>query len=140
MARIPSTLTVPHFILHAIFPNPDNFLLAIFPSCGPSEWSHSGRGRFESVSTVKYLEVDRTQGDDTSPASFERILSNLSSRITKKSRDLDRLRQRSRRYGLLWIVYTTFLYLLYSTILLLVVGWRNWGLAEYSAVLGGPVV
>ncbi|KAL8825740.1 MAG: hypothetical protein Q9191_004228 [Dirinaria sp. TL-2023a] len=77
------------------------------------------------------------KGDDSSPASFEKILSTLSSKISKKGSDLDSLRQRSRRLGLLWTLYTTFTYLLYSIILLLVVGWRNWGPTEiYFVRLG----
>lgn len=78
------------------------------------------------------------QGDDTSPASFEKALSNLSSKITKSTEKLNGLRQRGRRFGLLWTLYSTFAYLLYSIILLLVVGWRNWGAVEFAAVAGGP--
>lgn len=80
------------------------------------------------------------KGDNNSPASFEKTLSILSSKISKRTSDLDGLRKRSRRLGLLWTLYTTFTYLLYSIILLLVVGWRNWGPTEYIAVVGGPII
>lgn len=33
-----------------------------------------------------------------------------------------------------------FIYLLYSTIDVLVLGWQNWGPWEWGAVLGGPFV
>ena len=81
-----------------------------------------------------------SQTDDSSPASFEKALSTLSNKITKSTEDLDSLRQRSRRFGLLWTLYSTFAYLLYSMILVLVVGWKNWGPVEYAAVAGGPPV
>ncbi|CAF9923945.1 MAG: hypothetical protein HETSPECPRED_005467 [Heterodermia speciosa] len=80
------------------------------------------------------------QGDDNSPASFEKALSTLSGRITKITTRLDNLRQRSRRFTLLWTLYSSFAYLLYSIILILVVGWRSWGIAEYAAILGGPII
>ncbi|KAL2005168.1 hypothetical protein VTN00DRAFT_3018 [Thermoascus crustaceus] len=80
------------------------------------------------------------KGEDNSPASFEKALSSLSTRIAKTANRLDAHRQRSRRFKALWTLYTTFAYLLYSIILALVLGWQNWGVIEYAAVLGGPVV
>ena len=41
---------------------------------------------------------------------------------------------------MLWTLYAGFAYLLYSIILLLVVGWRKWGIVEYGAIGAGPVV
>ncbi|KAL9615264.1 MAG: hypothetical protein Q9167_000235 [Letrouitia subvulpina] len=79
------------------------------------------------------------KGDDSSPASFEKALSALSSKITKTNTKLDSLRQSSRRFNALWTLYTSFAYLLYTIILFLVIGWRQWGLGEYTAVIGGPV-
>ncbi|KAL8707367.1 MAG: hypothetical protein Q9220_007591 [cf. Caloplaca sp. 1 TL-2023] len=78
--------------------------------------------------------------DDNSPASFERALSTLSDQITKCNAKLDSLRQRSRRYSALWTLYTSFAYLLCAVVLVLIVGWRNWGLVEYIGVVGGPVI
>ncbi|KAI9681526.1 MAG: hypothetical protein M1817_002810 [Caeruleum heppii] len=79
-------------------------------------------------------------GDDASPASFERALSNLSTKISKNTTHLDTLRQRSRRLKALWTLYTSFAYILYTLILALVVGWRHWTPVEYTAIAGGPVV
>lgn len=80
------------------------------------------------------------KGEDNSPASFEKALSNLSRKITQTANRLDSTRQQARRFKALWTLYTTFAYLLYSIILALVLGWQNWGIVEYAAVLGGPVV
>ncbi|KAL9638032.1 MAG: hypothetical protein Q9164_001826 [Protoblastenia rupestris] len=80
------------------------------------------------------------KGDDTSPASFEKTLSALSAKISKTSSRLDGTWQRSRRLNVLWTLYAGFAYLLYSIILLLVVGWRKWGIVEYGAIGAGPVV
>ncbi|KAL1965486.1 hypothetical protein VTN77DRAFT_5742 [Rasamsonia byssochlamydoides] len=80
------------------------------------------------------------KGEDNSPASFEKALSSLSTKITQTANRLDANRQQARRFKALWTLYTTFAYLLYSIILALVLGWKNWGIIEYAAVLGGPVV
>ena len=80
------------------------------------------------------------KGDDASPASFERALSLLSNKISKHSAHLDALRQRSRRLKGLWTLYAGFAYILYTVVLGLVLGWRNWGAKEYTAVAGGPVL
>ncbi|KAI9760139.1 MAG: hypothetical protein M4579_001859 [Chaenotheca gracillima] len=80
------------------------------------------------------------KGDDSSPASFERALSSLSEKISKKTAHLDSLRQNSRRYKALWTLYTSFAYILYSIISFLVEGWRNWGPVQYTALAGGPMV
>ncbi|KAI4093677.1 MAG: hypothetical protein LQ344_002742 [Seirophora lacunosa] len=80
------------------------------------------------------------KGDDNSPASFEKALSTLSDKITKTNNKLDTLRQRSRRYSVLWTLYTSFAYLLCTIVLVLVVGWKEWGVAEYVGVTGGPPV
>ncbi|MCJ1261344.1 hypothetical protein MMC22_001208 [Lobaria immixta] len=80
------------------------------------------------------------KSEDTSPASFEKTLSTLSTKLTKTTARLDILRQRSRRFNLLWILYSSFGYILYSIILVLVVGWKNWGLAEVGVVFAGPIL
>ncbi|PLN79642.1 hypothetical protein BDW42DRAFT_172411 [Aspergillus taichungensis] len=80
------------------------------------------------------------KGEDNSPAFFEKTLASLSSKITQSTTRLDTTRQHARRFKALWTLYTTFAYLLYSIILALVLGWQNWGVTEYAAVAGGPVV
>lgn len=80
------------------------------------------------------------KGDDNSAASFEKILSQLSTKITKVSAQNDRFRQRQRRYKVLWTLYSTFAYILIAAILTLVTGWEKWGAVEYSAMGGGPVL
>jgi hypothetical protein len=80
------------------------------------------------------------QGEDDSPASFEKTLSALSEKITKAQLQLDILNQRSRRLVALWTLYTSFAYILCTIILALVVGWRNWGAVEYTAVAASPLM
>ena len=80
------------------------------------------------------------QGEDASPASFERTLSQLQEKITKAQLQLDTLNQNSRRRVALWTLYTSFAYILCVVVLALVVGWRNWGAVEYTAVAGSPIV
>lgn len=80
------------------------------------------------------------KGDENSAASFEKILSQLSTKINKVSAQNDRFRQRQRRYKVLWTLYSTFAYILIAAILTLITGWEKWGAVEYSAMGGGPVV
>ncbi|KAL3493302.1 hypothetical protein BJX62DRAFT_235379 [Aspergillus germanicus] len=80
------------------------------------------------------------KAEDSSPAFFEKTLSTLSEKITRATTRLDLHRQHARRFKALWTLYTTFVYLLYSIILALVLGWQNWGVKEYAAIVGGPVV
>ncbi|KAL1977824.1 hypothetical protein VTN31DRAFT_683 [Thermomyces dupontii] len=80
------------------------------------------------------------KGEDNSPASFEKTLSALSTKITQASTRLDATRQQARRFTALWTLYSIFIYLLYTTIDVLVLGWKNWGVLEYAAVFGGPLV
>ncbi|KAL3481423.1 hypothetical protein BJX99DRAFT_164516 [Aspergillus californicus] len=80
------------------------------------------------------------KGEDNSPASFEKTLATLSTKITQTTSRLDLHRQHARRFKALWTLYTTFIYLLYSVILALVLGWQNWGLTEYAAIIGGPAI
>ena len=109
----------------------NGILLAVEGLCNPP---------IDFTSGYCHLLTHCAQGDDDSPASFEKALSTLSGRITKVNTKLDNVRQRSRRFTLLWTLYSSFAYLLYSIILVLVVGWRSWGIAEYAAVFGGPLV
>lgn len=80
------------------------------------------------------------KGDDNSPASFEKALSTLSNKINKTNANLDSLRQSSRRYSALWTLYSSFAYLLCTVVLVLVVGWGEWGVVEYAGVVGGPII
>ena len=80
------------------------------------------------------------KGDANSAASFEKVLSQLSTKITKVSTQNDGFRQHQRRYKVLWTLYTTFAYILVALILTLVTGYQTWGAVEYSAVAGGPVL
>ncbi|KAJ5508090.1 hypothetical protein N7527_010233 [Penicillium freii] len=80
------------------------------------------------------------KGNDTSAASFEKTLSTLSTKIAQATTRLDQQRQSSRRIKALWTLYSTFAYLFYSIILALVLGWESWGIKEYAAIAGGPVL
>ncbi|CAJ2503393.1 Uu.00g107870.m01.CDS01 [Anthostomella pinea] len=78
--------------------------------------------------------------DSSSPASFEKTLSTLSTKITANQSQLDRLRSNSRRVKVLWTLYLAFAYLVYAIVLTLVVGWKNLGPWEWTGMAGGPVV
>ncbi|KAJ5209308.1 hypothetical protein N7449_003687 [Penicillium cf. viridicatum] len=80
------------------------------------------------------------KGNDTSAASFEKTLSTLTTKIAQATTRLDQQRQSSRRIKALWTLYSTFAYLFYSIILALVLGWESWGIKEYAAIAGGPVL
>jgi hypothetical protein len=64
----------------------------------------------------------------------------VSTKILKRNSQLDALRQQSRRLKVLWTLYTSFAYLLYSIVLALGIGWKQWGIIEAAAVAGGPVL
>ncbi|KAJ5833939.1 hypothetical protein N7474_002250 [Penicillium riverlandense] len=80
------------------------------------------------------------QGEDNSPASFEKTLSTLSTKIAQATARLDQQRQTTRRFKALWTLYSTLAYLFYSIVLALVLGWESWGVKEYAAIGGGPVL
>lgn len=80
------------------------------------------------------------QGDDSSPASFEKALSSLATKITATQAQLDKTRSTSRRLKVLWTLYLTFAYLVYAIVLVLVVGWKNLGAWEWTGLAGAPVV
>ncbi|KAH9826446.1 putative integral membrane zinc-ribbon metal-binding protein [Teratosphaeria destructans] len=80
------------------------------------------------------------KGDETSAASFEKVLSKLSTQITKASAQNDKFRQKQRRYKVLWTLYSSFAYILVAAILTLVTGYQGWGPIEYTTVAGGPVL
>ncbi|RYO81147.1 hypothetical protein DL766_006793 [Monosporascus sp. MC13-8B] len=80
------------------------------------------------------------KGEDSSPATFERILSTLSKKITDTQAQLDRVRSNSRRIKVIWTLYLSFAYLVYAIVLTLVVGWQNLGPWEWTGMAGGPVL
>ncbi|KAK5126877.1 hypothetical protein LTR08_004560 [Meristemomyces frigidus] len=79
------------------------------------------------------------KGDDRSAASFEKVLSQLSTKINKASAQNDGFRQRQRRYKVLWTLYSAFAYILVAAILTLVTGYQSWSTVEYSAIAGSPL-
>ncbi|KAK6839973.1 hypothetical protein PG987_005839 [Apiospora arundinis] len=80
------------------------------------------------------------KGEDSSPASFEKTLSTLSTKITATQLQLDKVRTRSRRIKVLWTLYLSFAYLVYAIVLILVVGYTNLGIWEWVGMAGGPVL
>ncbi|KAH7029544.1 uncharacterized protein B0I36DRAFT_364072 [Microdochium trichocladiopsis] len=79
------------------------------------------------------------KGEDSSPASFEKALSALSTKITESQASLDAVRSNSRRVRVLYTLYLSFAYLVYAILLMLVVGWQNLGALEWTGMAGGPV-
>ncbi|KXS94276.1 hypothetical protein AC579_7280 [Pseudocercospora musae] len=80
------------------------------------------------------------KGDSNDAASFEKILSQLSTKINRATAQNERFQQRRRRYKVLWTLYSVFAYILVAAILTLVTGYEKWGALEYSLVAGSPVV
>ncbi|KAK0717254.1 hypothetical protein B0T26DRAFT_292201 [Lasiosphaeria miniovina] len=78
--------------------------------------------------------------DDSSPASFEKTLSTLSTKIAATQAQLDKARATLRRVKVLSTLYLGFAYLVYTIVLLLVLGWQNMGTLEWTGVTGGPVL
>ncbi|KAI5848147.1 hypothetical protein BZA05DRAFT_404563 [Tricharina praecox] len=78
-------------------------------------------------------------GDDNSPDSFERILSQLATRIESTSSKLATLRQRARRYKALFTIYSVIGYILYCIVIVLVVGYQNIRVHEGGGLAAGPV-
>ncbi len=79
------------------------------------------------------------QRSDDSPASFEKALSTLSEKIATTQAKLDKNRATSRRLRLLWTLYLGFAYVVYAIVLILVVGWKNMGVWEWTGMAAGPV-
>ncbi|KAK4177567.1 hypothetical protein QBC36DRAFT_326785 [Triangularia setosa] len=78
--------------------------------------------------------------DDSSPASFEKALSTLSTKITVTQTRLDQSRAKARRMKVLGTLYIGFAYLVYAIVLMLVVGYKNMGALEWTGMAGGPVL
>ncbi|KAI5283943.1 hypothetical protein KEM54_001707, partial [Ascosphaera aggregata] len=79
------------------------------------------------------------KGPRSSTDEFERTLSQLSEKIAHTQAALDVHRVRARRHRVIFTLYAGFAYLLVTVILVLVLGWSNWGATEYTGVAGGPV-
>ncbi|KAF9740334.1 hypothetical protein PMIN06_009634 [Paraphaeosphaeria minitans] len=73
-------------------------------------------------------------------AYFEKTLSTLSGKITRAAARNDAARQRSRRIRVMWTLWAGFAYIFAALFWSLVVGYKNWGRTEYTAVVGGPVL
>ncbi|KAG6320388.1 hypothetical protein E4U44_006266 [Claviceps purpurea] len=97
-------------------------------------------GRQLAVATPTSLLKFSYKGDSSSPASFEKTLSTLSTKITDAQARLDRLRAKSRRVKVLWTLYLGFAYLVYAIVLLLVVGYKDLGIYEWTGMAGGPLL
>lgn len=133
-----SRLPPPHSWPHPSRPQPPRRFKR---SC--SKWCHFGLGRSATaLSPTLQSKADncRHQGDASSPASFEKTLSALSAKITDTQCRLDQRRSSARRAKVLWTLYLSFAYLVYAIVLLLVVGYGNMGLYEWTGMAGGPVV
>ncbi|KAH6651696.1 hypothetical protein BKA67DRAFT_571603 [Truncatella angustata] len=80
------------------------------------------------------------KGEDSSPASFEKSLSTLSTKIAGTQLQLDQQRNSSRRIKFLGTLYLVIAYLIYAIVLLLVVGHKNLAAWDWSGLAGGPVL
>ncbi|RKF62451.1 putative protein lunapark-b protein [Golovinomyces cichoracearum] len=80
------------------------------------------------------------KAEDNSPASFEKTLAVLTTKISKYQTHLDSLCSSSRRYKAIWTLYTVFLYIFGLAVLTLVVGLKNWTIWEGTVTAGFPVL
>ncbi|ERF76761.1 hypothetical protein EPUS_02300 [Endocarpon pusillum Z07020] len=78
--------------------------------------------------------------DDSSPASFEKALSRLSTQITSSSVSLDKTRTRAHRAKAFWTLWSTLVYLVYTALIVLVLGPQQWSLPHYIGLAGTPIV
>ena len=95
-------------------------------------------GKLDDLPEIAMLNFHK--GDDNSPASFERSLSAIAKKISTANARLESSRQQSRRFNALWTLYTSIAYLLYSMIVVLVVGVKNSGIRELGILIGGPLL
>lgn len=77
--------------------------------------------------------------DDSSPASFEKALSRLSTQITSSSVSLDKTRTSAHRAKAIWTLWSILAYLVYTTLIALVLGPRQWSLPYYTGLAGAPI-
>jgi hypothetical protein len=73
-------------------------------------------------------------------AYFEKTLSTLTGKIQRAAARNDAMRQRSRRIRVMWTLWAGFAYIFAALFWSLVVGYKNWGRTEYTAVAGGPLL
>ncbi|KAK6594602.1 hypothetical protein H4I96_10333 [Botrytis cinerea] len=78
--------------------------------------------------------------EDNSPASFEKTLSALAEKISKSQSQLDSRRLRGRRVKALWTLYSSFAYMVVFVIALLVIGWKDLTVLEYTGLAGSPLI
>jgi endoplasmic reticulum junction formation protein lunapark len=78
--------------------------------------------------------------DDSSPASFEKALSKLATQITASTISLEKTRTRAHRSKAFWTLWSTLAYLIYTTIIALVLGPKQWSIPHYAGLGGAPIV
>lgn len=137
--RLPQLLFSQHAHATHSDPAPCAFDFTKWPS-GPGGFVTLTRKRPVPRNTVANGALSLSQGDDSSTASFEKTLSTLSTKITDTQALLDRVRSSSRRARVLWTLYLSFAYLVYTIVLLLVIGYKNLGAYEWTGLVGGPVL
>ncbi|KAF1978541.1 hypothetical protein BU23DRAFT_549968 [Bimuria novae-zelandiae CBS 107.79] len=77
-------------------------------------------------------------GEDA--AYYERTLSTLTGKIQRASARNDAIRQRSKRFKVMWTLWAGFAYIFCVLFWSLIVGYKNWGPTEYTALAGGPLI
>ena len=77
--------------------------------------------------------------DNISPASYEKALSKLSAQITTTTVTLDKFRTRAHRSKTFWTLWSTLAYLVYTSILVLVLGPQQWNGPHYAGLAGAPI-
>lgn len=81
----------------------------------------------------------RQASDSESPAHFEKVLAGISEKISTTTSRLEAQLRRSRRWKVVWTLYTTFAYTLYAIIATYVLGRKQWGVVEYTIMSAAPV-
>ncbi|KAK6341671.1 hypothetical protein TWF696_008739 [Orbilia brochopaga] len=79
-------------------------------------------------------------GQDNSPGAFEKKLSSLATQILDHEKRLNSLRTRGRRLKALWTLYTIIAWVIYATILGLVVGLDRANVYQLAGLGGSPFV
>ncbi|KAF3916327.1 hypothetical protein ABW21_db0204401 [Orbilia brochopaga] len=79
-------------------------------------------------------------GQDDSPGAFEKKLSSLATQILDHEKRLNTLRTRGRRLKALWTLYTIIAWVIYASILGLVVGFDHANVYQIAALGVSPFV
>ncbi|KAF3910404.1 hypothetical protein ABW20_dc0103650 [Dactylellina cionopaga] len=79
-------------------------------------------------------------GQDNSPGAFEKKLSSLATQILDHEKRLTLLRNRGRRFKGLWTIYTIIAWVIYATILVLVVGFNRANVFQLTGLGVSPFV